>query len=63
MLISKFYDIWPTLRHVGNMLTTFPTKVQTLLHSDRLLVEDQPFLTYIGLKMIASRVIAWQSYI
>ncbi len=26
MSISKFYDIWPTLRHVGNMLMTFPTK-------------------------------------
>ncbi len=27
MLISKFYDIWPTLRHVKDMSTTFPTKV------------------------------------
>ncbi len=24
---AEFYDIWPTLRHVGNMLTTFPTKI------------------------------------
>ncbi len=28
MLVSKFYDIWPTLGHVGDMLTTFPTKLQ-----------------------------------
>ncbi len=34
MLISKYYDIWPTLRHVGNMLTTFPTK-STVQQFDR----------------------------
>ncbi len=32
MSISKFYDIWPKLRHVGNMLMTFPTKVQVHDH-------------------------------
>ncbi len=26
MSISKFYNIWPTLRQVGNMLTKFPIK-------------------------------------
>ncbi len=24
---SKFYDIWPTLRHVSDMSKTFPTKM------------------------------------
>ncbi len=26
-MLAEIYDIWPTLRHVHNMSTTFPTKV------------------------------------
>ncbi len=29
MLISKIFDIWPTLRHVSDMSTAFPTKRDT----------------------------------
>ncbi len=29
---AEFYDIWLILRHVGDMLTTFPTKIQLIIH-------------------------------
>ncbi len=46
MSISKFYDIWLTLRHVGDMSTTFPIKIPNtpnyLPYSD----EDQNKTTF-----------------
>ncbi len=33
-MLVEIYDIWPTLRHVHNMSTTFPTKLKKLLKAE-----------------------------
>ncbi len=66
MSISKFYNIWLTLGHFGNMLTAFPTKdyamLGTLFDTTMIVLILQRLFTYFWILQSKSCNLPWQDW-